>query len=187
MVVRAGDPVAVRRNHMTATGPAARADAGQGGHIGVVAMRTAPDLQVEIRQHHQVVVRDAEHGHVGRVGEATPPVDGAGGQAVVIAWQDQHRDGGVGQGTGDGVDQAQRHAVVVEDVAGQQEHVGAHGAGRRQHARQCVQLRTVLAGPEMQVRAVDQHQLTPRAVALVPHHPPSAALCCPASLTQVDR
>src|SRR3712207_8501325 len=44
-------------------------------------------------------------------------------QAVVVAWQDHDRQRSIGEHPRRAFDELQRHAIMIEDVARQQEHI----------------------------------------------------------------
>ena len=153
--------VAVRHGDLPARGAGARA--AQGGHVLVVAMRVTPDLQVVPREDRRLVVRDADDGDVGNAAEVAAGEDAVGQRGVVVARQDHHRDGGIGQQATGAIQHGGWDAVVVKCVAGEKDDVGAGGARGRKHRGEACGAIVVLGGVlfviDVQIGAVDQEQV----------------------------
>ena len=115
-------------------------------------------------------MRDAEDGDVGNASEAAADEDAVGQRGVVVAGQDHHGDAGVGQQAAGAVEHRGGDAVVVERVAGEQDDVGAGGAGDGEHGGEAGGAVVVLGGRgalviDVQVGAVDDGHLVQRSVA----------------------
>ena len=139
------------------------ARAAQGGHVLVVAVRVAPDLQIVVRKADRLVVRNAEDGDVGNGREAAAGEDAVGQRGVVVARQDHHGDAGIGQQAAGAVEHGGGDAVVVERVAGEQDDVGAGGTGDGKHGGEAGGAVVVLGGVvlviDVQVGGVDEEEV----------------------------
>ena len=105
-------------------------------------------------------MRDPEDGDVGNGREPATDEHAVGQRRVVVAWQDHHRDAGIGQQPAGAVEHRGGDAVVVERVAGEQDDIGTGVACGGEHGGQAVGAVAVLGGVlfviDVQVGAVDK-------------------------------
>ena len=124
MAVRHGDqPAGLARAHRL-----------ERNHVVIVAVRPAPDFEREIRKSYRVVVGDADDVQVFHRLERAVAIDRAGDGRIVIAGQDDDRQRRSADHRRRLLDQALRHAMAVESIAGEQHHVGCKIARRSEHA-----------------------------------------------------
>src|SRR3989304_8951503 len=80
------DVMAVRRSELPASG--ARPGVGERRHVRVIDMSPSPDLQLIFRKDHGLIDVEAPYAYVGYLGAPAAPVDGGGGQRIVVAGQE---------------------------------------------------------------------------------------------------
>jgi len=97
-------------------------------------VRTAPNLQTQVREHDGLLVGDAEHVKIFDRGQRAVVIDRVRHHGIMIAGQ-QHD--GQRRGRDDrscSLEQINRHAMAIEGVAGQHHRVRAGGPRRAQDA-----------------------------------------------------
>ena len=114
----------------------ARRRVAQRRHVVIIAMRVAPDFEIERRKRDPTLVRDADDRDVADLVEPAAQPDRIRRRRVVIAGQDHDRQTGIGEQHAGAVDRRRRDLMVVERVAGQDHDTGAEIARLLQHAAQ---------------------------------------------------
>jgi hypothetical protein len=103
-------------------------------HIAIVAVRTAPNLELQIGEYDGFLMGDAEHVKIVERGQRSVVIDRVGNRGIVVARQQHH---GQRRGRNDrsrSIEQINRHAMAIEGVAGQHHDVRAGRAGGAQDA-----------------------------------------------------
>ena len=103
-------------------------------HVPVVAVRTAPNLQTQIREHDGLLVGDAEHVKVLDRGQRAVVIDRVRHHGIVVTGQQHDGQRRSRNDGGRSIEHIDRHAMAIEGVAGQHHHVGASRASRAQDA-----------------------------------------------------
>ena len=138
----------------------ARRRVAQRRHVVIVAMRIAPDFEVEIQESDAALVGDAEYRDIADLVKPAAHPDRIRRCWVVIAGQYHERQLRVCEKRGGAVDRVRRDLMIVEGVAGKDHGIGAERPRRRQHVAQyagavaAVQCRNPVV-IDMQIRRVD--------------------------------
>jgi hypothetical protein len=113
----------------------ARARALERDHVGIIAMRTSPDLQIEIGEQHSLLVGDADHVQVRAISQCGEKVDRAPNYRVMVAGQQHHRQACTSNDAAGTVEKIGRYAVAIERIARKQNHIGPMLVCRAQDRR----------------------------------------------------
>ena len=128
-------------------------------HIDIVHVGRAAYLEVEAGDDGAVLARDAQHVDVGRIGEAAAAVGRVRRRRVVVAGKHDYRQRRVGERAGDAVEHGQRHAVRVEDIAGEQQDIGGGVARGGNDEAQHLQAVALSVRAQVKVRRMDEDDL----------------------------
>ena len=102
-------------------------------HVAVVDVRVAPDFQVELRKIHRLVVGDTDHVDMRKLHHVAAQIDRVGRQRIMIARQENDRPTGVREQLGAALQDPVGLAIIVENIADQQNDVGVMSFRRLQH------------------------------------------------------
>ena len=94
-------------------------------HVVIVAMRIAPDFEVERTESDPALVRDADYRDVADLVEPAAQPDRVRRRRVVIAGQDNDRHSGIGEQHSGPVDRRGGDLMIIECIAGQDHDIGA--------------------------------------------------------------
>ena len=97
-------------------------------------MRTAPNLQTQIREHDGLLMRDAEHVKILDRGQRAVAIDRVRNRGIVVAGQQHDGQRRSRNDRSRSIQQINRHAMAIEGVARKHHHIRAGRAGRGEDA-----------------------------------------------------
>ena len=125
----------------------------------MVEMGPSPDLQIQHRKTDTFVRCDAEDVDIVRICQPASTIDGVRCKAIVIAGKDDHRQRCIGQHPRRSIDKLEGHAVVVEDITGQQEDTSSGLMCRADYLPEGVQIIAAVVEAEVQIGTVNQDEI----------------------------
>ncbi len=133
-------------------------------HVTIVAVRSPPNLEIEIGKYDRFVVSDTKHMKIGDAGQGSMVIDRIGHGRIMIAGQQHHRQQGPCNHCRGAIEQLGRQAVRIEGISGKQDDVGCrihrrgHYGGEAGGAVAAMQPRGIVV-IEVQIGAVNHHEV----------------------------